>query len=123
MFIQANGAALTMDEDKNWLVVSYLKERSALEYAQPVLQNVPANIRQKSNVDFMAVMDSVFGDPSEKAQAITNLDKMQQGNQSLGEFTTDFEVTYMSAGYDTTMHGNNPVGSTGPSWCTSWQNG
>ena len=33
-FIQANGTALTVDEDQNWLVMSYLKEGSALEYAQ-----------------------------------------------------------------------------------------
>ena len=33
-FIQANSAALTADEDKNWLVMSYLKEGAALEYAR-----------------------------------------------------------------------------------------
>ena len=51
------------------------------------------------------MMDSVFGDPYKKAWAMTKLDKMQQGKWSLGEFTTDFMVTYMLAGYDTTTHG------------------
>ena len=36
---------------------------------------------------------------------MTKLDKMQQGNRSLGEFTTDFEITYLLAGYNTTTHG------------------
>ena len=104
MFIQANSAALTTDEDKNWLVMSYLKEGSALEYAQLILQDVPANIRNKFHTAFIAAMDHVFGDPSEKAWAIMKLDKMQQGNRSLGEFTTDFKITYMLAGYDTMTH-------------------
>ena len=103
-FIQANGTALTTDEDKNWLVMSYLKEGSTLEYAQLILQNVPANIQQKSHTAFIAAMEDVFGDLSEKAGAMTKLDKMQQGSQSLGEFTTDFEVTYMLARYDMTTH-------------------
>ena len=55
-FIQANNAALTTDEDKNWLVMSYLKEGSALEYAQLILQNVPANIQQKTHMAFIAAM-------------------------------------------------------------------
>ena len=103
-FIQANSTALTTDEDKNWLVMSYLKEGSALEYAQLILQSVPANIRQKSHAVFIAAMEDIFGDPSEKARAMTKLDKKQQGNRSLGEFTMDFEVTYKLAGYDTTTH-------------------
>ena len=85
--------------------MSYLKEGSAQEYAQLILRNVLPNIQQKSHVDFMAAMDSIFGDPSKKARAITKLDKMQQGNRSLGEFTTDFEITYLLAGYNTTTHG------------------
>ena len=104
-FIQANSAALTTDEDKNWLVMSYLKEGSALEYAQLILQDVPNNIRNQSHTNFIGAMDHIFGDPSEKARAMTKLDKMQQGNQSLGEFTTDFEITYLLAGYNTTTHG------------------
>ena len=103
-FIQANSAALTTDKDKNRLVMSYLKEGSALEYTQLSLQNVPANVQQKFHMAFMAAMDNVFGDPSKKARVMTKLDKMQQGNQSLGEFTMDFEVTYMLAGYDTMTH-------------------
>ena len=67
-FIQANGAALTTDKDKNWLVMSYLKEGSALEYAQLILQNVPANIQQKTHTAFIAAMEDVFGDLLEKAQ-------------------------------------------------------
>ena len=103
-FIQANSAALTTDEDKNWLVMSYLKEGSALEYAQLILQDVPNNIRNQSHANFIAAMDHIFGDPSEKARAMTKLDKMQQGNRSLGEFTTDFEITYLLAGYNTMTH-------------------
>ena len=103
-FIQANSAALTTDEDKNWLVMSYLKEGSALEYAHLILQNALANIQQQSHMAFITAMEYVFGDLSEKAWAMTKLDKMQQGNRSLGEFTTDFEITYLLAGYDTTMH-------------------
>ena len=84
--------------------MSYLKEGSALEYAQLILQDVPANIQNKSHTAFIMAMDHVFGDPSEKARAMTKLDKMQRGNRSLGEFTTDFEITYLLAGYNTTTH-------------------
>ena len=85
--------------------MSYLKEGSALEYAQLILQDVPNNIRNQSHTNFIAAMDHVFGDPSEKARAMTKLDTMQQGNRSLTEFTTDFEITYRLAGYDATQHG------------------
>ena len=84
--------------------MSYLKEGSALEYAQLILQEIPTNIQNQSHTNFIAAMDHVFGDPSEKALAMTKLDKMQQGNRSLGEFTTDFEITYLLAGYNTTTH-------------------
>ena len=75
-FIQANGAALATDEDENWLVMSYLKEGAALEYAQLILQNVAGNIQQLSHVDFMTSMETTFGDPAEKARAMTKLDTM-----------------------------------------------
>ena len=78
-FIQAN-AALATDEDKNWLVMSYLKEGAALEYAQLILQNVAGNIQQLSHADFMASMETTFGDPAEKARAMMKLDTMKQGN-------------------------------------------
>ena len=45
-----------MGKDKNWLVMSYVKEGSALEYAQLILQNVPANIQQKTHMAFIAAM-------------------------------------------------------------------
>ena len=79
MFIQANSAALTTDEDKNWLVMSCLKEGVALEYAQLILQNVVGNIQQLSHADFMASMETTFGDPAEKARAMTKLDIMKTG--------------------------------------------
>ena len=69
-----------------------------------ILQNVPANIQQKSCTAVIAAMEDIFGDPLEKALAVTKLDKMQQGNRLLGEFTTDFEITYLLAGYNTTTH-------------------
>ena len=60
--------------------MSYLKEGAALEYAQLTLQNVAGNIQQLSHVDFMASMETTFGDPAEKARATTKLDVMKQGN-------------------------------------------
>ena len=43
-YIQANESALTSDEDRNWLVMSYLKEGTALEYTQLILKHVNTNI-------------------------------------------------------------------------------
>ena len=53
----------------------------------------------------MASMETTFGDLAEKARAMTKIDVMKQGNRLLTEFTTDFEITYMLAGYQTTQHG------------------
>ena len=64
-YIQANVIALARDEDRNWFVLSLLKEGPALQYAQMILRDVDRNIRAHTHTQFMSALEGIFGDPSE----------------------------------------------------------
>ena len=58
----------------------------------------------KSYDSFVEILDGFLADPTEKQTALHKLDALNQGNHSIVQFLSEFDVLAQMAGYKTLTH-------------------
>ena len=66
--------------------------------------DMQANFDGKAYESFVEVLDGLLADPTEKQMAQNKLDALRQGNWSIVQFLSEFDVLAQMAGYKTPTH-------------------
>ena len=81
-----------------------MNKGTAASIVEWIKSDMRSNFDGKSYDSFIDVLDGLLADPTEKQTALNKLDALKQGNRSIVQFLSEFDVLASTAGYKTPTH-------------------
>ena len=103
-YLTANADAFATESDKKWFILSHMTKGTAAGIVEWIKGDMRKNFDGKAYETFVDVLDGLLADPTEKQTAHNKLDALRQGNQSIVQFLSEFDVLAQMAGYKTPTH-------------------
>ena len=108
MYITANPTKYDTNQAKILLILSYIRERTALMFAQRYyfdreLRNwkpIETKLKWGTFKDFLTELAKVFKDEGMKQKAQQKLFTMRMGKRTVDNFVADFQITIAESGFD-----------------------
>ena len=103
-YLTANANAFATETNRKWFILSHMNKGTAAGIVEWVKGDMDKNFDGKSYESFVEVLDGLLADPTEKQTVHNKLDALRQGNRSMVQFLSEFDVLAQMAGYKTPTH-------------------
>ena len=81
-----------------------MNKGTAVGIVEWIKGDMDKNFNGKSCESLLEVLDGLLADPTEKQTALNKVDALKQGNRSIVQFLSEFDVLAQMAGYKTPTH-------------------